>query len=129
MRRGMERPRQPVERERRLVPAAVVQRLQVIDQHAPVEHRLGIAEGKGHKIFLGLSRVVLCGHPKNSMRPVALGLPSSGSLLRMCMHAHAISSWLVTAPRPALKVTLRPEAVRVFLIEMKLPIRSTQPES
>src|SRR5690606_4637534 len=76
-----------------------------------------------------LARLHLGGHQKVSMRPAALGLPSSGSFMRMCMVAHAMSAWLVSAPRPALKVTLRPEAVSVFLIEMKEPMRSTQPES
>jgi len=37
----------------------------------------------------------------------------------MCIVAHARSAWPSLPPRPALKVTLRPLVVSVFLIETK----------
>src|SRR3546814_14327139 len=98
----------------------------MIVQHGEIEHGLGIAKVKGHHLVLFAGEF---GHQQISMVPVGLALPSSGSFKRMCMVAQAMSAWLVSLPLPALNVTDRPEAVSVFLIEMKLPIRSTQDAS
>jgi hypothetical protein len=46
VRRDAEGARQPVERQRRLVPAIFVPALEQVDPLAPLEHRLGIAEGE-----------------------------------------------------------------------------------
>lgn len=64
------------------------------------------------------------------MRVFGRALPSRGSLIRMCITAHARSAWPVSSPpRLALKVTALPELVSAFLMLRKLDCRSIQPAS
>ncbi|MNI37743.1 hypothetical protein D3C73_918550 [compost metagenome] len=86
--------RQAIQRDRRLVPAAVGPALQVVENLPAIEHRYRIAEGECHRratpgfdqefTFGGLQRGRLClraAHQKNSITPVlATVWPSSGSL-------------------------------------------------
>ena len=91
-----------IERDRRLVPLAVVQALDVVEQLAPIEHgrripereRLHLLRGRGHGCQFGVHHKISRMLARSSLRP------SMGSWARACSSAQARSAWPTSSPRP-----------------------------
>ncbi|MCY1525909.1 hypothetical protein D9M68_609100 [compost metagenome] len=108
--------RQPIPRQRRLVPVAHAHALHIVEQLTAVEHGNWIAEAEcldrrrgGSRRRAGIDMVcnsrlaarLLAGHENSMMLVLVVVTPSIGSWASACMHAQARSAWLVSSERPA----------------------------
>src|SRR3546814_20654929 len=118
----------------RLIPALIVPAFQHVQHRGPAQHGLGIPEAeyfdraalivvggddRALRGGIGLAAVhTACAldHSIISSEPFGVSLPSSGSLLRICMVAQARSACQSLTTRTPLALTLDPMVVSVTSI-------------